>query len=392
MHVGLFHTRAGFRHAGGKAIFVRKLATALARDHEATLYTRLESDSEVAQRLEDAGVRLVALPDPPRVAERLVERLLPLKADPLVPLTHSLTAGVLADIDAETDVLLTHRFLEDLVLSNLVDVPVAYQYHNVQSVGTGAKLRERFSKASLHLANSEAIASEVEQHFGRSVDGIVSPGVDTDLFSPDAAAEGALAGDGGHADGSHTDHVHLDHADDAEDGPTVLFVGRIVESKGVFDLLDALARIDVTPTVRFVGDGDIDAARARAEALGIAESIHFLGERDHEHLPAYYASADVFCNPTHYEGFGMTNVEAMACGTAVVTTDLPGITEYATDGENAVLVPPQSPEALADALDSMLAAPARRDRLARAARETAEQYDWHAQAERLVGTVSESGL
>lgn len=361
MRIGFFHSRAGWRHAGGKAIFVRKLASALASDHEVTLYTQYDPNSDVASRLESSGVRLVDLPNSiPASAEVVVDRALPLARDPLVPLTRALTDGIVADIDERTDLLVTHRFLEDLVLSNLVDVPVAYQYHNVRQVGPGAQLRERLSASSIHLANSDAIATEVREKLGRDVDGIVSPGVDTDHFSP-TAAEPVTAGE-----------------------PTVLFVGRVVPAKGVLDLLDAVAALPETPSVRIVGDGEIDTARRRTSRLGIRDSVDFLGEVDHESLPAVYASADVFCNPTHYEGFGMVNVEAMACETAVVTTRLPGIEGYASDGENAVLVEPSTPGALAQALESLLSAPDRRARLARAGRETALQYDWHVQADRLV--------
>lgn len=361
MHVGLFHTRAGWRHAGGKAIFVRKLAAALAADHETTLYTQFDPESDVTERLREAGVRLVAVPQSGSTSvERVVDSALPLDQDPLLPLVRAVTDGIVADIDDRVDLLATHRFLEDLVLSNLVDVPVAYQYHNVRQIGAGAILRERFSQASIHLANSETIAAEVATKLGRDVDGIVSPGVDTELFSP-TVSTAPLDGE-----------------------QTILFVGRVVRAKGVFDLLEAVATIPEPPTVYIIGSGDIDGAQQTAEAMGIGDSVHFLGELDHEQLPRYYAAADIFCNPTHYEGFGMVNVEAMACGTPVVTTRLPSIEEYAVDGENAALVPAVSPQQLGSTLESLMDAPETRNRLARAGRETALAYDWEAQAHRLV--------
>lgn len=360
MRIGIFHTRAGRRHAGGKAVFVREMATRLADDHEVYLYTAFDDEPDAVRALADAGVTPVRIPPSrSRLVRAVVERATPLQPDPTLPLLNAVRAGIPAHVDATVDVLLTHRFLEDLVVSNLVDVPVVYQYHNVQAVGAGARLRERFSAARGHLANSPTVAREVEAKLGRRVDGIVTPGVDTSRFTPDAAPAFE------------------------SDRPVVLFVGRVVPGKGVFDLLDAIARMEAAPRCVLVGDGDLEAVETRARDRGIADAVTAVGEVDHDDLPGYYAAATVCANPTRYEGFGMVNLEAMASGTPLVTTRLPGVEEYAAHDETALLVDPGDSGALADALDALLADPGRRDRLATAARERALDYSWAAQAETL---------
>lgn len=378
MRLGVLHTRAGRRHAGGKAVFVREMAARLADDNEVYLYTAYDDEPDAVRELADAGVTPVRIPRVrSRLARAAVERATPLQPDPLLPLLSAVRAGVPAHVDAHVDVLLTHRFLEDLVMSNLVDVPVVYQYHNVQSVGAGAKLRERFTAASGHLANSPTVAREVEAKLGRRVDGVVTPGVDTDRFSPESAPAPALGG------GTGARRSADDHATAGDDRPVVLFVGRVVAGKGVFDLVDAVARMDADARCVLVGDGDREAVERRARDRGVAGAVTAVGEVDHADLPGYYAGATVCANPTRYEGFGMVNLEAMACGTPLVTTRLPGVAEYAAHDETALLVEPGDPPALADALDALLADPARRDRLAAAGRERALDYSWAAQAEKL---------
>lgn len=364
MRIGIYHSHAGRRHAGGKAVFVREIAAHLADDHDVYLYTSFDDPPEAVATLADAGVTPVRVPPVrSRFVGTFVEHATPLRPDPVLPLLNAVREGVPDHVDAHVDVLLTHRCLEDVVLSNLVEIPVVYQYHNVQSVGPVATVRERLSGATGHLANSGAVARQVEEKLGRRVDGVVTPGVDTSRFSPDATP-----------------------AFDT-DRPVVLFVGRVVSGKGVFDLLDAVARMDAEPCCRLVGDGDLGAVEARARDLGLADSVCVAGEVDHGELPGYYAAATVCCNPSHYEGFGMANLEAMASGTPLVATRHPGVHEYA-DADSAVLVDAGDVDGLAAALDGLLAEADRRDRLGRRARERATEYSWAGRAEELAAVCA----
>lgn len=157
----------------------------------------------------------------------------------------------------------------------------------------------------------------------------------------------------------------------------ILFLGRLEEAKGVFELLAAGARLAPKyPALRLVfgGEGDADALRSKAAELGIAERIELPGwvgprERDEQ-----LSRAGVFCLPSHAEGLPMSMLEAMAAGRAVVASSVGGIPETIVDGDNGLLVPPRDEEALAGALERILGDEALRVRLAGRARATIEQH------------------
>lgn len=98
---------------------------------------------------------------------------------------------------------------------------------------------------------------------------------------------------------------------------------------------------------------------AVAEAEGIASRVVLTGRRSREILKYYYASADVFVSTPWYEPFGITPLEAMACGTPVVGSNVGGIKYTVLNGETGYLVAPKDPEALAERLSALLTNPER---------------------------------
>ncbi len=117
-------------------------------------------------------------------------------------------------------------------------------------------------------------------------------------------------------------------------------------------LLHAFARLLLKePVARLVlaGDGNLRGAlEALAHQLGVQDQVHFLGARSD--VPELFATFDVYCLPSHYEGMPLTLFEAMAAGKPVVATSVVGIREVVTDGKTGLLVPPDDPDALAQAL------------------------------------------
>jgi phosphatidyl-myo-inositol alpha-mannosyltransferase len=138
------------------------------------------------------------------------------------------------------------------------------------------------------------------------------------------------------------------------DGPTIFFCGRHEPRKGLAVLLDALQQLP--PDVRcWVASDGPATAELRALHAGDAR-IEWLGRISEEEKMSRLAGASVFCAPSIMgESFGVVLIEAMAAGTPIVSTDLPGYLNVATPGRDAVMVPPDDPAALADALRRVLA-------------------------------------
>jgi D-inositol-3-phosphate glycosyltransferase len=360
MNIGFYHGAAGTNHAGGIAVYTQQIAAALSRSHDVYLYTQRGDLSSVVT---DAEITVIETPNFSDHWAHAVDGASPLSRQDRTKCLMTQWAarhGVIDHINERLDVLFTYQFLDDLLLSNLVKVPTAYTFHRLSSVGLGAKLRETFSQTDVILANSDDTARAVETTLGHDVADVIYPGYEASQFGPDA--EPVLS----------------------SSDPIVLFVGRLVESKGVYDLLEAVARLDGRQELHVVGSGTEKAGMCqRARELGLDDAVVFHGEVAHRELAGYHAGADVFCLPSHDESFGMANVEAMASGLPVVTTNLDGIETYLTDGENGLLVQAGSPRDLATALASVLDSPSLRASLGAQAREDVRRFTWHRQAQRL---------
>jgi glycosyltransferase involved in cell wall biosynthesis len=154
-------------------------------------------------------------------------------------------------------------------------------------------------------------------------------------------------------------------------------IGRLNAQKGHRHLLAAAARVlarHAPGRLLIVGDGDLmPALRAQAEDLGIAERMVFAGHRTD--IPAVLAAIDVFCISSVYEGTPLALFEAMAAGRAIVSTAVDGCREVLADGVTGLLVQPQDDQALAAALDRVLADSALRTALGQAARQASARYD-----------------
>ncbi|HZP56080.1 MAG TPA: glycosyltransferase [Dehalococcoidia bacterium] len=144
----------------------------------------------------------------------------------------------------------------------------------------------------------------------------------------------------------------------------ILQLGRLVPRKGVDNVIRGFARLtqrhNVAARLLIVGgecdDPESDATPELARLRGVARDaqvadlVQFIGRRGREALKYYYSAADIFVTTPWYEPFGITPVEAMACGTPIVGANVGGIKFTVRDGETGYLVPPNDPEALAERL------------------------------------------
>jgi type III pantothenate kinase len=165
----------------------------------------------------------------------------------------------------------------------------------------------------------------------------------------------------------------------------LLYVGRLVQRKGVGNVISALPQL---PGVELLVAGGPDAAHLDAdpeacrlaelaERRGVADRVHLLGRVGRDELPALFRSADAVVSVPWYEPFGITPLEAMACGVPVIASAVGGMIDSVVDGRTGVHVPPRDPDRLAEATRELLADPRRcREYGAAGARRARRLYDW----------------
>jgi D-inositol-3-phosphate glycosyltransferase len=182
--------------------------------------------------------------------------------------------------------------------------------------------------------------------------------------------------------------------------PRIVSAGRMVERKGFADLIRALRLVPDAELVVIGGPPAAELSSDRvavglsrlAEKLGVADRLRMVGSVPREDMPAWYRSADVVACAPWYEPFGLTPLEAMACGVPVVAYAVGGLAESVIDGVTGILVPGRDVRGLATALRMILGDEVRRLSYASAAVDRVRsRYTWErtaADIERVYGLVT----
>ncbi len=375
----------GGKETGGMNVYVRDLSRELARrGHHVDIYTRSQDPQipRISHGL-GPGVRVFHLPAGPEhpYDKHLVYDHLPEFVD-----------GMLAQTEARYDVLHSHYWLSGAVARELRrhwGAPIVHMFHTLgemknavaQRVGERETARRIGVEAEIaRFADALVAATPVEEDQLVQLYGadsarihVISPGVDTELFHPIPAA---------HA----KERIGL-----CEDCCIILFVGRIEPLKGIDNLLRAIAQVvEERPVLReglvvpIVG-GDLDRIceddemvrlQELREELGIGDVVTFLGAKDQDTLQNYYAAAEMVVMPSDYESFGMVALEAMACGTPVIASDVGGLTFLVRHERTGYHVPARDPAALAARITQLLTDEGLRRRIGQRAACWAELYTW----------------
>lgn len=387
----------GGKETGGMNVYVRELSRELAqRGHRVDIFTRSQDPSvphiEMDGLAPGADVfHIPAGPEAPYNKHRLFNYL------------PEFAHGVQEFAEREHvhyDIYHAHYWLSGWVareLQKCQPAPVVQMFHTLgamkNAVARGAAdreterriqvEREMMTFANRIVASTPRDREQMIELYDAPADKIVviPPGVDLNLFR----------------------RVPIDIAKEYVDTPSdfhsVLFVGRIDPVKGIDVWFEAMALlVKGNPDLRgkmcvcLIG-GDLDeetmpdAELARLQALkdqlGIGDLVTFLGRRAQDALPYYYSAADVVVMPSLYESFGMVALEAMACGTPVVASDVGGLSFVVRDGETGFLVPERDPRALADCLEQLLHHPELRAQLGQRGIEVAREYAWPLIADRI---------
>jgi glycosyltransferase involved in cell wall biosynthesis/O-antigen/teichoic acid export membrane protein len=262
------------------------------------------------------------------------------------------------------------------------NLPVALGPHSSRwPLGTGGSLMRRAQRlftstfkdicvhqqhirASAILLSTKAALNNVKKP-ERVLDRlfILPPGIDAEVFSP---AEEVM-----------------------DSAPTVLYLANVVARKGIFSLLEAFARLaNDLPEVRMIigGDGsDLPAAKAIVATSTYADRVEFVGRVQRGDIPGLMRRCTVYCLPSYGEPFGMTAIEAMACGKPLVVTDAGGL-GYMVSNQGGRRVPVKDPAALAEALEELLRDPELCAQMGKYNRSEVERlYAWPVVASRIEG-------
>jgi phosphatidylinositol alpha-mannosyltransferase len=242
-------------------------------------------------------------------------------------------------------------------------IPVVATFHTWFPRSLGYRLLRRpfqrmLDRHSAAIAVSRAAQDAMSRYFQAPWE-IVPNGVDTTFFHPNGART-------------------------QDRPPRLLWLGRIEPRNDLGTVLAALPRIlerhpDAELTV--VGDGPWRGRLERA-ARPLGPAVRFVGYAGAER-PAYYAGADVYLCPTTRASFGVTLLEAMACGTPLVVSNIPAFRDLAGEG-GAMFAPCGDAAAWAAAVNSLLDDAPRRNAMSRAGRAVAERYAWPVVAQRVL--------
>lgn len=375
----------GGKETGGMNVYVRDLSREFSRRGiEVDVYTRSQD------------------PSIPRITE-LAEhgRVFHIKAGPERPYNKHKIYNHLVEfvINVESyqekyDIIYSHYWLSGLAANGLRrtwDIPMVQMFHTLAEmknrVAQGPDEREPEQRVIcegeiMRFADRLVAATPLEKNqmswlYGAEPDKIdvVPPGVDLNRFKPMAQAEARTQ------IGVPSSHQ------------MILFVGRLQPLKGLDTLVRALALVrkrepDLAKNICLSiigGDANPDSELEQKELaklnrlqveLNIEDLVTFLGGKDQDTLVYYYAAAEMVVMPSHYESFGMVAIEAMACGTPVIASDVGGLSFSIEDGFNGYLVPGKDHNALADKIILLLKYRWLRDQLSEQAQLWVKRYSW----------------
>jgi D-inositol-3-phosphate glycosyltransferase len=395
----------GTGDGGGMNVYVRELATALARaGASCDVFTRAWSAGLPPVVRVEPGLRVHHVPAGPQAP--VAKEALPAVVDEftagvLARMTGSAPAASASDPDEEDPYEAVHAnyWLSGMAghaIKHELDLPLVSTFHTLDRVKAEAEPEEVRAHTAVQRAEAEAtivrcsdavLASctvEAEQlaelyHADRSRIVVVAPGVDHAFFGPGHRPQARRA-------------LGL-----PPDGALLLFVGRIQPLKGADVAVRTLAELSSRDrgsgrSYRLAvvggpsgphGEEAYRGLLGLAAHLGVGEHLTMVEPQPHELLSTYYRAADVCLVPSRSESFGLVALEAAACGTPVVASAVGGLTTLVDDGRTGFLVDGASPDAFAERVERIVGEPLLAERLSTAAVLRARRYTWREAAARL---------
>jgi D-inositol-3-phosphate glycosyltransferase len=380
----------GGKDTGGMNVYVKELTRKLGRlGIHVDVFTRSQ-DEHVPHVLHDLGYgnRIVHVPAGPEV---------PLPKPELAAHISKFVDGILAFAekkDIRYDLIHSHYWMSGIAALDLKtawEVPVVHMFHTL------GLMKQRIARAPHEAEGDYRIQGEYEVL--RLADRIIAatPAEMAQLQWLYEAEQTKITIIPPGVDISHFYPIPGDDAKDFIGIPydrMMLFVGRIEPLKGVDTLIKAISIIRQKGVldrhcclcVSIIGgepnaepetmSDEMARLQQLCEQQGLGNLVTFLGRRGQDTLPYYYSAADVVVMPSHYESFGMVALEAMACGTPVIATQVGGLAFLVQDGITGFHIPVDDPEALSDRLITLLDDHALRAQMSQQAAQIAQNYAW----------------
>ncbi len=392
----------GGKDTGGMNVYVRELAKQLGRiGIGVDVFTRSQ-DEHVPHVVHDLGYgnRVIHVPAGP-------EKPLPkMELSAFIPEFVQYVLEFAEQKNVHYDLLHTHYWMSGIAgrdLKSAWGIPMVHMFHTLglmkNRIARQGEFegdyrikgeREVLRHADKIIAATQAELAQLQWLYEVRTDNVViiPPGVDVNHFYP-IAKEDAREYIG------------------AVDKPKILlFVGRIEPLKGVDTLIRGMAlmkqsgvfdRQQVCLAI-IGGDASVSEENMSHEMARLHEirdqyhleqMVTFLGKRSQDTLPYYYSAADVVVMPSHYESFGMVALEAMACGTPVVASQVGGLAYLIQDGVTGFHVRDQEPEELSRRLTEILENDSLHASLSQNAAEYAKGYSWQVITDRIRGVYDD---
>ncbi len=387
LHVAMLslHTspfvQPGQGDSGGMNVYIRELVSSLAHKGAlCSIYVRRWDKALPKEVLIEPGVRLVHIDaGDPRLSK-----------DDLSDVVDEFSEGVERDLllKPSVDVLHANYWLSGVsghTLKHQLGIPLVTTFHTLgrAKVSSGefdpsvraVKEQEVIDCSEVVVANSSAEASQLRGLYGAPDEriAIVPLGVQHAFFAPgnQDAARSALG---------------------LEDGPIVMFVGRLQPLKGADLAIEMFAALGMENGTLLIvggasgtsGNEEVRMLKQQVKRMGIEPQVRLIPPQPHHILSTFYRASDVVVVPSKSESFGLVALEAAACGTPVVTASVGGLQDLVVHGETGFLVDQRDPKLYAHYAYQILKNPLLAAEMAMSAVEKAQQYSWSKTSEQVL--------
>ncbi len=392
----------GGKDTGGMNVYVRDLTRELGHmGIHVDVFTRSQ-DEHVPHVLHDLGYgnRVVHIPAGPEE---------PQSKSAIASYIPEFVEGIkqfAAEKGIKYDVIHSHYWMSGLAAEALSDawggIPIVHMFHTL------GEMKNRVARSEDERAGEDRLAGE-RQILGRADRVIVATIAELTqlrfLYRTDSRKLVTIP------PGVDTSHFYPIPPDEAKqfiglkpDTRIILFVGRIEPLKGVDTLIQAMSCLRVSDIPRPVylaiiggepnaSPQNMSAEMARLQKLCddlcMGGMVVFLGKRGQDTLPYYYSAAEALVMPSLYESFGMVALEAMACGTPVIASEVGGLGYLVQNGETGYTVPDSEPDQLCEKLTWLLGDTELREAMGERAAEYAKNYAWDKIANQVIAVYNE---